>query len=508
MRFSHALCLTILGLHLVVSSAVAAPPKVDVIVGAQATALEKLAATEIATDLKKIYEAEVTISSTVPLSAENLIFVGAHPMTKEDVSRKWPNLKEQDHFLLTLSFNGKPALLVGGHSPAATYWAASEFAHSLGVRSFLFGDLYPVSPKPFSLDGYESLLSTNSDSGIVNGTWTESDPFPSGFTAWSVNDAKQRLRQLARLKYASVELTTHPSQPFAKAAENSNANVGDSSGVLWYGWQFPVSGDTAGRSAFRGAKFFVNPDFEGAADYKARMQAGKKWLTGLIGHAESLGVQLRVSSADVKSQAAFRPLVSDESLDAYRNSRNRFGDSLSSETACSNLIDPVFGEGVSVSIHRGIEHMRNATRLIEENDPQFSMPAPDMILRHYVKGSLTPEWQTKAKELFLNATNEMYRANTRAREGGRSFSLYLARRSEFGYEFMNCVETVRSAATAREMKDRAEQQTKLEQAIESIDTACSSLAAVARDPSDRGMIAIANQFGYRALQNELEKLEE
>lgn len=509
MTYRHVLLAPMICLHLVMGIAWAVPPKVDVIVSGQASPLEKLAASEIAADLKTIYEAQVTISSNVPSGAEHLIFVGrpeSLPVIKENVSRKWPSLKEQDHFLLTVNFQGKPALIVGGHSPMATYWAASEFAHALGVRSFLFGDLYPATPKAFSVDGYESLLSANSD----NGTWTESDPFPTGFTAWGVKDARQRLRQLARLKYSTVILQTIPSQPFAKESTSPPKETSDSSGALWFGWKFPVSGDTAGRAAFRGAKFFNNPDFEGAESYEARMQAGSKWLAGITSQAESLGITLRVSAApDSRSQpAAFRPLVSDESLSAYQVSRNRFGNSLSSEAACASMMDPIFGEGVSVSIHKGLEQIRNATQLANEHDALFSMPAPDMILKHYGSTAAAPDWQAKAKDLYLNAMNEMYRANTRAREGGRAYSLYLARRCEFGYEYMNVVDAVRKATEAREKNDRAEQRTQIELAIESIDNACSALAAVSRDPSDRGMIAILNQFGYRTLQEELEKLEE
>ena len=67
--------------------------------------------------------------------------------------------------------------------------------------------------------------------------------------------------------------------------------------------------------------------------------------------------------------------------------------------------------------------------------------------------------------------------------------------------------TVTSASIAKSKKDTAEQRAQLEKAIESMNAACSALAAVARDQSDRGMIAVCNQFGYKALQKELEKLE-
>ena len=130
-----------------------------------------------------------------------------------------------------------------------------------------------------------------------------------------------------------------------------------------------------------------------------------------------------------------------------------------------------------------------------------------MILKHYVSAEPPPEWWSKVRENYLGAMNDMYRANSRAREGGRSYTLYLARRCEFGYEYMNCVEATRKAGIAKSKKDAAEQRAQLEKAIESMNAACSALAAVARDQSDRGMIAVCNEFGYKALQKELEKLD-
>ena len=136
------------------------------------------------------------------------------------------------------------------------------------------------------------------------------------------------------------------------------------------------------------------------------------------------------------------------------------------------------------------------------------MPAPDMVLKHYASTDPPPEWWSKVREDYLGAMNDMYRANSRAREGGRSYTLYLARRCEFGYEYMNCVEATRKAGIAKSKKDTAEQRAQLEKAIESMNAACSALAAVARDQSDRGMIAVCNEFGYKALQKELALVEE
>jgi hypothetical protein len=103
--------------------------------------------------------------------------------------------------------------------------------------------------------------------------------------------------------------------------------------------------------------------------------------------------------------------------------------------------------------------------------------------------------------------NEMYRGNTRAREGGRSFILYYARRYEFGLTYMTSLESLRLAGIAKSKSDSAAYAQNLEATMEGMYNALGAFSEVARDPSDRGVIAVLNEFGYRRLAQELEKAE-
>ena len=69
---------------------------------------------------------------------------------------------------------------------------------------------------------------------------------------------------------------------------------------------------------------------------------------------------------------------------------------------------------------------------------------------------------------------------------------------------LNCVEAVRKAGIAKAKGDRETQLAELEKAVESLHTALNALAAVARSNSDRGVIAVLNEYGYRPLKKELE----
>jgi Glycosyl hydrolase family 67 N-terminus len=201
-------------------------------------------------------------------------------------------------------------------------------------------------------------------------------------------------------------------------------------------------------------------------------------------------------------------IVGDLDLSAYYLSRASFDAAMTPERACLELLTPVTDAGVPESVWKGFAMIEQATNLIDANDIGFGFPVPGIILKHYTSDAPVPGWWGEVRDLYLNAMNEMYRANSRAREGGRAYSLYCARRYEFAFEYMNCVEAVRQAGIARRAGDAALQRSKLESAVESIHSALNALAAVARSNSDRGVIAVLNEYGYRPLKAELEKLDE
>jgi hypothetical protein len=89
------------------------------------------------------------------------------------------------------------------------------------------------------------------------------------------------------------------------------------------------------------------------------------------------------------------------------------------------------------------------------------------------------------KTLYAGAMSEMYRANTRARGGARPFILYHAKRMEFALHCCTTFESLhKPAAEAAEL------------APEAIYNALNAYADVARDASDRAVIALLNVHGY------------
>lgn len=259
-----------------------------------------------------------------------------------------------------------------------------------------------------------------------------------GQESWSEEELEARLQQLLKLKYTAIAVPRRIS-PFTPIR---------------------VDGDTAGRKVFGGAKTFENPD---VAAITARFRE----------RAAKLGLQI-VAAAPVPGSVL--PPV-------------EFTD----ERALADLITPMCGEGVAERMWKGFQEAAKARQIIEQSDPKFGLPAADMLLRHLNSEEALPAWLTEAKTLYTSAMNEMYRANTRAREGSRTLTLYHAKKLEFTFHFLSCIEALYKA------HDPAARQESLTAAMESIYNALNSYADAARDSSDRGAIALLNEHGYRVL---------
>lgn len=259
-----------------------------------------------------------------------------------------------------------------------------------------------------------------------------------GQESWTQDELEQLLKRLQTLKYTGVAIP-------AKISSFKPIRV---------------DGDTGGRKAFHGAAVFDNAK---VADITARFRE----------RAEKLGFEI----------------ITAEPVAASVLPKNNFA----SEKALSDFVTPMCGEGVAQRMWLGFQAAEKAEKLIAQNDPGLGIPAPDMLLRHLNSQKNLPEWLTEAKTFYAAAMGEMYRANTRAREGSRTFTLYNAKRLEFTFHFMSCIEALYKA------HDAATRAESLEAAMDSIYNGLNSWSDVARDSSDRGAIALLNEYGYRPL---------
>ncbi|MBI5801630.1 MAG: hypothetical protein HZA92_13030 [Verrucomicrobia bacterium] len=470
----------IFSLCLALLSPAFAAPKITIVVGEKAPAVEKVAATQLAHDLTALFEADVRIQTALPGGAGSTILLGSPATNPAIPADGWPRLSPQGHVLKTTP----RGLIVGGGSPAATLWAVSELSYRFGIRHLLHGDVLPIAKPPFKVDGFDVLLDTKTRSRA----WDGFNGQPFGLDSWSADDCDALLAQLAKLKFTHIVLPEKiaPFKPL------------------------PVDGDSAGRTAFKGAKAFANPDAAAVVAH-LKVKAAELGL-GVIasGPAADSLVHLGAPSSSVLPQFSLQKLAADLAgherivcratmagdLDASAHfvSRAAFDSKLTPERALADLVTPICGEGVAERLWMGFGHVEKAARLIAANDPRVGVPDTRLFLRHLESKEPLPAWITEAKTHYTAAMNEMYRGNTRARGGARPFILYHAKRLEFALHYFLALESLYKAHGAPVRADS------LEAAVESTYNALNAYADVARDPSDRGVIAVLNEHGYRALR--------
>lgn len=546
-------------------------PVVTLVTGPEAPPLELHAASELSGLLKILFKAEVTLVNGNPPAgdARNLILLGSpdtNPAVKAACGEAWPaDLGSQGH--LVKSFG--PRLVIGGGSPAATLWAVYEFGYANGMRYLLGGDFPPVDPPIFTLAGYDTVLRPNQSVRA----WRTLGSHPSSQVSWGLADQEKLLRQLSKMKFNRLTLVMQPWQAFA-------GGTALQAGLLWKEPVLTVTGDTAGRSVFGGAKMFDNPDLAGKVDPAERGQAAMGLARGLIAAAHRLGMEATIELAEADAaaldqcaqnypgvdavnrgdasvvlylgqpQGGMLPeifpqtlpgsssgmvvkapltapasshsitvssgkgivgfaiessIVGDGNPQVHFLSRAAFDATLSEHKALAELVVPICGEGVSEALALGFAFIEEASALIAKEDPGFAVPAPDLFLEHYTTAEIAPEWWAKAKELYGKGVNEMYRANTRARDGARPLLLYHAKRYTFALHYLGAVEAARKAGIARAAKDEDAWAENLESAIESLHNALGIYSEVAADNSDRAVIALLNEYAYRPLLKALDE---
>ncbi len=469
----------ILALCLALAAPVFAGPKVTIVIGDRAPALEKLAAEQLVQDLAALFDAETSIQTSLPRAAGAAILLGS-PVTNPAIAGEaWPKLSAQGHILKSTA----QGLIVGGGSPVATLWAAGELSYRFGIRHLLHGDVLPIEKPAFKLDGFDMVFEAKSKSRA----WDGFNGQAFGLDSWSAEDGDRLLGQLARLKFTHLVLP-EKIVPFTPLT---------------------VAGDSAGRTAFKGAKTFANPDAAAVVD-RLKARAGEFGLGVVVAKSADAAMPLGAPNNSVLPQFALQKLAAelathdrlvaraimtgDLNASAHLLSRAAVDEKITAEHALSDLVTPICGEGVAERLWKGFAQVEKAAQLIAANDPAIGVPDARMFLRHLESKAPLPAWITEVKTLYAGAMNEMYRGNTRARGGARPFILYHAKRLEFALHYFTALEALYKA------HDASARTESLEAALESTYNALNAYADVARDPSDRGVIALLNEHGYRALQ--------
>jgi hypothetical protein len=284
---------------------------VSVQLGPPAKELERYAADELARYVGKLFRTEVVRDVEHPESVDALLLVGT-PDTNPAVAQalgndNWPQVSDQGIVLKRARLAGKPALVIGGGSPAATLWAVYELVERWGVRYLLNGDMLPEKQQEFFLPEVDQVMEPT-----FRARWFKTmGDFAMGMEGWGMADYRPFLDQLAKLKFNRIRVGSSPSQPFLALQIKG---IQQQSAVLWYGYHYPLTDDMPGRKLFGNGDGnvteFWNPDLPGPQAASADvLAAGKRHCHELIAYAHSRGIEASFVGSITDYPKEFGPLV-------------------------------------------------------------------------------------------------------------------------------------------------------------------------------------------------------
>ena len=133
-----------------------------------------------------------------------------------------------------------------------------------------------------------------------------------------------------------------------------------------------------------------------------------------------------------------------------------------------------------------------------------------MLLKHYEdakwQASPIPEQLDRDKEMYRQALAAVRQARQASTPAGYAFLDYYIGRLVFSVRYLNAVDSIRQAGLAAKSNRTAEAVQSLDQTLREVSAGLEAYAQVARDNSDRGTIAILNEYAYRSVKATRRKL--
>ena len=181
-------------------------------------------------------------------------------------------------------------------------------------------------------------------------------------------------------------------------------------------------------------------------------------------------------------------------------------ESVTHEDVYRDQIRAVCGEECGEDMLTTFREVEATTVALEEHGLGLTFPVPGMLTKHWTPQPMSDELIAD-RNGYQQALDAAYRARAKAQPSGQSYVDYWIGRLKFGVGYLDMIAAVRSAAIAEADGKAVEA---IQQAEIALATACQALeayAGIARDQSDRGAIAVMNEYVYRPLQEKVAALQ-
>jgi hypothetical protein len=220
-----------------------------------------------------------------------------------------PELSSQGHLIRRV--DPQTMILAGGSSTAAA-WAIYELVERYGVRYLLHEDVLPERPGELYMPSLDTVFEPIQKIRC----WQVSDELAFGPVVWSLQQQKDFIDQIFKLKFNGIYFCVWPQHPFL---DYSVRGLRRSAWTMLLGQRIPIDEETIGREhLWENMPLLTNPELRGANTFDEALTAGRRLLNGILDHAQSRGLHTCIAFQPMEFPNEFRGLLQKPTEDAIQ----------------------------------------------------------------------------------------------------------------------------------------------------------------------------------------------
>ena len=183
-----------------------------------------------------------------------------------------------------------------------------------------------------------------------------------------------------------------------------------------------------------------------------------------------------------------------------------WNESVTHESVYRDQIRAVCGEACIEDMLTTFREVEATTIALEDHGLGLTFPVPGMLTKHWTPQPMSNELVEDRKG-YQRALDAAHRAREKAQPSGQSYVDYWIGRLRFGIGYLDMIAAVRRAAIAETDGKSLDAMQNAETALATAREALEAYTDVIRDQSDRGSIAVMNEYVYRPLKEKVAALQ-
>ncbi|RKU35944.1 hypothetical protein C6496_15150 [Candidatus Poribacteria bacterium] len=187
-------------------------------------------------------------------------------------------------------------------------------------------------------------------------------------------------------------------------------------------------------------------------------------------------------------------------------SKAAWDENVTHEDVYRDQIRAVCGEECVEDMLTMFREVEGTTIALEDHGLGLTFPVPGMLTKHWTPQPISDEL-VEDRQGYQRALDAVHRAREKAQPSGQSYVDYWIGRLKFGIGYLDMIAAVRRAAIAETDGKSLDAIQNAETALAIARQALEAYADVARDQSDRGAIAVMNEYVYRPLKEKIAALQ-